>query len=609
MSLSQLFLTDRTGRSAALLSRLKRLLLLLPLSLLFFAVGPAAAGQSPERGERIALAVYRNGQWDIYSLAPDGTDPRQLTDDPFEVSDPAYSPDGTHLAFVARRDNNWDVYVLNLVTGLETRLTDSPHYDGAPSWSPDGDSLVYESYHSGNLDIWRIDVAGQEPPVNLTGASEAGDFHPAWSPDGERIAFASWRSEQTDLFLLDPASGQITRLTQSPAAEAWPIWHPDGKQLAFVMSESGEREVYRLEVTNPPAKGGAIRPVTWLGWTDGPVWSPDGRTIASLFHRWDGERVALQKLGSEHRLPIQLTGVIAGQGRLTWHREAVSFGRPISTLIDSRIRQPYQEQISPNEAPGQEPYNLIRLNDIKAGTPWLADTVDDSFQAWRFHLRDEVGYDFLQELSDAARDVASYTDTSQYASWHKSGRAVDTLFDYYRDGELFHEIVREDYGGETYWRVLLRCVDQSGRCGRPVVNNPWNYSTRARTQLAPEQGGLEKSIPPSGYYVDLTALARQYGWQRISSYDDNEYSWTWHFLAFEYWHYQKRLYESTENGDVSHAANWYQAMQDVYPQETLETYFTWERMRRLDEDPHLIALKGVPLPLEQRWWWAVVSGQ
>jgi TolB protein len=252
--------------------------------------------------------------------------------------------------------------------------------------------------------------------------------------------------------------------------------------------------------------------------------------------------------------------------------------------------------VSQNETPGEEPYNLIRLNDLDVGTPWLADTVDNSFQAWRFRLRDEVGYDFLGKLSDAARDVAAYSDTSQYASWHKSGRAVDTLFDYHLEGELAHEIAREDYSGGTYWRIFLRCVDQSGRCGRPVVANPWNYGERARTKIAPEQGGIEKANM-SGYYVDMTALAREYGWRRISSYDDKDYSWTWHFLAFEYWHYQNQ----------TNSANWYQAMLDVYPPATLERYFTWQKMRQFGESPHLTALKGVPLPLEVKTWWSLVE--
>ena len=141
-----------------------------------------------QQEERIAFAAYRNGQWDIYSIAPDGSDPRQLTNDAFEDTDPAYAPDGSKIAFASRRENNWDVYILDLLTGEETRLTNSPHYDGAPAWNPDGESLAYEFYQNGDLDIWvieipgSIDTAGDGAAVNLTADSLRGGFCPGLEP-------------------------------------------------------------------------------------------------------------------------------------------------------------------------------------------------------------------------------------------------------------------------------------------------------------------------------------------------------------------------------------------------------------------------------------------
>lgn len=569
----------------------------------FWLLTTSPAQSQPPAAERIAFAAARNGQWDIYSVAPDGANLRQLTNDAFEDTDPAYSPDGTKIAFASRRNNNWDVYIIDLLSGQESRLTDSPHYDGAPTWHPTGSLLAYESYQAGNLDIWQMPIDGSEPPVNLTADSAAGDFGPAYSPTSPTIAFTSWRNESSDLYLLDAESGAVTRLTNSPAAEMGPAWHPDGETLAFVVDDLGDREIFTLSLSTPPAENGSSEQVTWLGRTDGPTWSPAGETLVAIFHRWDGEILTAQNPQVAHQLPRELTGLAMIQGRLSWHGQAAEFGQPLASLAAGSMSTLYTEQVTPNED-SPEPYNLVRQNDIETGTPWLADTVDDSFQAWRARLRQELGYDFLRQLSDATRDVGAYTETSQYASWHKSGRAIDTLFDYHVNDQLMLEIVREDYSGETYWRLFLRCVDQSGRCGRPLTANPWNYSARARTEIAPEQGGIEKPNQ-SGYYVDMTAMAREYGWDRISSYDDIDYSWIWHFLAFEYWHYQKRLEEDSRSG--SGAANWYQAMRHIYPQETLDRHFTWQRMVSLEEDPHLIALKGVPLPLERKPWWALVE--
>jgi TolB protein len=584
---------------------LKRILIPTLMLLVLLSVGAApSALQLPPAAERIAFAAYRNGQWDIYSISPESSNLRQLTNDTYEDTDPSYSPDGTKLAFASRRNNNWDVYVLDLPTGQLARITDSPHYDGAPTWHPKGDVLAYESFQAGNLDIWQRDAASRETAINLTADSPAGDFAPAWSPDGKEIVFTSWRDGNNDLYILAADTGSTLRVTNSPAAEAWATWHPQGQELAFALSDFGDRELFSLNLNALPAEDGPVQQLTWLGRADKPVWSPDGKMIAAIFHRWNGEVLILETIGEAHVLPRELTDVITIQGRLSWHSEAVEFGDQLATLVDAGRSPLYEERLSPNGSAEVERYDLVRQNDLTVGTPWLADTVDDSFQAWRSRVYEETGFDFLSELSDAARDIGSYTETSQYTSWHKSGRAVDTLFDYYADGQLHHEIVREDYSGETYWRVLLRCLDQSGRCGRPVTNAPWNYSQRARADIAPEQGGLEKPIE-AGYYVNMTALAREYGWDRISSYDDNDYSWTWHFLAFEYWHYQKRL--ERESGTGIGNVNWYRAMRQIYPQETLDRFFTWKKMRELDEDPYLIALKGIPLPLELKPWWMLVE--
>lgn len=577
---------------------------------ILFAAPSYSQTQTIPMLERLAFAAYQHSQWDIYSIAPDGSDPRQLTHDAYEDTDPAYSPDGTKLAFASRRNNNWDVYLLDLRTGQEIRLTNSPHYDGAPTWSPDGRRLAYESYQHGDLDVWVIDAVGRQAPVNLTPETPEGDFAPAWSPDGRYLVFTSWRRDSKDLFMLDMESEALIRLTGTPAAEEGAVWHPSGHRLAFVSDNLGDREIFTLdnlqtaEAIKTAEASPTVEPLTWLGRTDGPAWSPDGQMVAAIFHRWDGDLITLTQPGVEHTLPQQLTPPLPLQGRLTWHAEAVNTGWPVAELTGAGPSSLYEEKLTRNENPEDEPYNLIRLNDVKAGTPWLADTVDDSFRAWRIRVRAEVGFDFLSELSDASRDVGQYSDTTQYASWHKSGRAIDTLFDYFLGPQLAHEIVRENYSGNTYWRVFLRCVDQSGRCGRPLTANAWDYSDEARTEIAPEEGGVEKKNL-TGYYVDFTALAREYGWEPISSYDDIDYSWTWHFLAFEYWHYQKTL--RTGAGPHRHS-NWYRAMSEVYPAKTLEKYFTWRQMRSVGDDPYLIALKGVPLPLEAKPWWAIIEG-
>ena len=75
--------------------------------------------------------------------------------------------------------------------------------------------------------------------------------------------------------------------------------------------------------------------------------------------------------------------------------------------------------------------------------------------------------------------------------------------------------VREDFGAQTYWRLYLRAQLQDGSLGEPLRDTPWDLS--ARYNLDPkvyEQGGKYSDVPP-GYWVDVTALAIQYGWERV----------------------------------------------------------------------------------------------
>jgi len=565
--------------------------------------GPALSLKAqPLLGPRIVFSAFHKGQWDIFSISPTGDDLRQLNNSIYEDTDPALSPDGAKLAYASRRDDNWDIYILDLSTGDETRLTDHPHYDGRPAWHPDGESLAFESYRNGDLDIWISDIAPAGDLQNITADSDAGDFDPAWGDQGEKLFFVSWREGNNDLWVYEAESETLTRLTADPASDSQPVWNSKKQALAFTRNTLGDKDLWlsnlsaSLKLRTEPAEvtglGDDAAPYTWLGSVSQPAFSPNGKSIAAIWQGYDGAR--LVRLDEGNPSPLYLTGKTLLQGSISWHPEAVISGESLDHLGAPDPSPLYAETLTPSASPHGEPYDFVKIPGLWAsGDPWLADTVDESYRALRSRVQGEVGYDFLGRVSETLRAIDYFTDASQYSSWHKSGRAVDTLLDL---PENRLEIVREDIGGETYWRVLLRCQDQSGRCGRPITANAWNYSSRARTLIAPEQGGIERPNE-SAYYLDFTTLALMYGWTRISSYDDEDFSWTWHFKAFEYWHYQKSL--TGQNGNHT----WYQAMLQVYPQFEVDEYFTWPQMRAADEDPYVVALKGVPLPPDaQRWW-------
>ena len=71
-------------------------------------------GSSPDTG---------TPDFDVWSIAADGSDARRLTREPSNDNDPAWTADGARVVFSSDRDSRGDLYELRLDTGATTRLT------------------------------------------------------------------------------------------------------------------------------------------------------------------------------------------------------------------------------------------------------------------------------------------------------------------------------------------------------------------------------------------------------------------------------------------------------------------------------------------------------
>ena len=96
------------------------------------------------------LILYQkieNGQWEIFIIEADGSNPRQVTDGPGDKTDAAFSPDGQWIVFSMEREDieNANLFIISIHGGELIQATEGSTYDGAPSWSPNGERIVYES--------------------------------------------------------------------------------------------------------------------------------------------------------------------------------------------------------------------------------------------------------------------------------------------------------------------------------------------------------------------------------------------------------------------------------------------------------------------------------
>jgi Tol biopolymer transport system component len=263
---------------------------------------PSAFATFPGENGKIAFTSERDGgNWEIYVMNSDGSNPIRLTDNPAFDSHPTWSPDGTKIAFESTRDRGYyDIYVMNSDGSNPIRLTDSPTTDAWPTWSPDGTKIAFGSHRDGKTDIYVMNSDGSNP-IRLTD-NPATDELPTWSPDGTKIAFGSWLEGNSDIYVMNSDGSNPIRLTDNPAFDSHPTWSPDGTKIAFTSErDGGNSDIYVMnsDGSNP------IRLTDNPATDEFPTWSPDGTKIA--FGSWLEGNLEIYVMNSDGSNPIRLT--------------------------------------------------------------------------------------------------------------------------------------------------------------------------------------------------------------------------------------------------------------------------------------------------------------
>lgn len=291
------------------------------VALCLLALPQSAQATFPGANGKIAFESNRDGNYELYTMEPDGSGVTRLTDNPADDVDPAWSPDGTRIAFSSKRTGFAEIYTMNADgTGIQ-RLT---HYNASafhPHWSPDGTKLAFSSSKDGALNLYTINADGTGERRLTDQPSIAILFADEWSPDGSRIAYslsfairfsfpyvftirpdgtedgtlvygqsASWSPDggkvafaritnlgdpfsfQTDIFSIGSDHTGETRLTNTDAInEALPSWSPDGSLIAFHASSDGRGEVHVMKPDGTDLRNLTNNPGSFDG---DPAWQP-----------------------------------------------------------------------------------------------------------------------------------------------------------------------------------------------------------------------------------------------------------------------------------------------------------------------------------------------
>jgi imidazolonepropionase-like amidohydrolase/Tol biopolymer transport system component len=317
---------------------------------------------SPD-GRELVFDLYG----DLYLMPIAGGQARRITSGPAMDVQPRFSPDGTRISFTSDRaggDNIWtiarDGSDARQVTREDYRLTNNA------VWTPDGEYLIARKHFTGTRslgagELWmyhRSGGAGARLTERRNDQQDAGE--PEVSPDGRYV----WWSEDMSpgpLFQynkdphgqiyvireLDRETGRLRNLITGPGGAVRPRVSPDGRYIAFVRRVRTKSVLYlydRETGAHIPLHDGMShdQQEAWAIFGPHPAygWTPDSRSIVFWaqggLHRVDVTTRAVQPIPFQAEVEQQVTEALRFAQEVSPDRFEAKMLRGARTSPDGR---------------------------------------------------------------------------------------------------------------------------------------------------------------------------------------------------------------------------------------------------------------------------------
>jgi Tol biopolymer transport system component/DNA-binding winged helix-turn-helix (wHTH) protein len=235
-------------------------------------------------------SIYYNslndGKNEIWAINPNGTGQRRLTSGSGLIYSFSLSPNNDSLVFSSIREGRISLFAADADGQNIRRLTDGIS-DISPVVSVDGKVIFQRG--TAPPSIWSVNVAGSEPPKQLTGYQST---NPSISPDGKYIAcnFMDFGSKDPHwkLGLIATSTLEVARKLEFPKAvtDRTTVWNPKTYELTMAFGGGSSNGIYLWSAEN-----GTVRLLTEVdaGRIGAFAWAADGKRLvySQIFEKGD----------------------------------------------------------------------------------------------------------------------------------------------------------------------------------------------------------------------------------------------------------------------------------------------------------------------------------
>ena len=190
------------------------------------------------------------------------------------------APTTPKILFTSSRDGNYEVYTMNPDGSEQINLTQHRASDFGAVWSPMGDKIIFVSDRQGTRvrDLYVMDADGRNVRRVFKRKARATRASPTWSPDGKQFAYTytDWVHRKFGLYIATLGEEDVELISETPVG---PAWSPDGSEIAC----SVRGELSLLDVRT--RKETRLLPKQAENWQHSPSWSAAGDKLAFLYNR------------------------------------------------------------------------------------------------------------------------------------------------------------------------------------------------------------------------------------------------------------------------------------------------------------------------------------